>query len=114
VGDQIALRALFRGGICIDIEKAGHTLLEVWSRFKEDRASDGSMITPEPFDDAVREWKAVKLGKGVSQRYVDEAEQVFNRFAEGRTKEFVHRFTHLDLTFVSVFNPGRRIGPLTN
>jgi integrase len=83
--------------ICIDIERAGHTLLEVWSRFKEDKASDGSMITPKPFDDAVREWKAVKLGKGASQRYVDEAEQVFNRFAEGKTKEFVHRFTHLDL-----------------
>lgn len=83
--------------VCIDIEKSGHSLLEVWSRFKEDKSADDSMITPMEFDKGVEEWKAVKLGKEVSQRYVDEAEQVFMRFAEGRTKEFIHRFTFSDL-----------------
>ena len=31
--------------VWINIEKSGHTLLEVWSRFKEDKESDDSMIT---------------------------------------------------------------------
>jgi hypothetical protein len=83
--------------VCIEVEKSGHTLLEVWSRFKEDKSSDDSIVTPMAFDDAVEEWKDVKRGKGTSERYVDEAAQVFLRFAEGRTKEFVHRFTFTDL-----------------
>ena len=83
--------------VCIDIEKSGHTLLQVWSRFKEDKAADDSMITPMEFHKAVTAWKQVKLDAGKSQRYVDEAEQVFLRFAEGRTSQFVHRFTFTDL-----------------
>ena len=83
--------------VCIDVEKSGHTLLDVWTRFKEDKTADDSMITPTAFDLAVEEWKTVKLGKGASQRYVNESAQVFMRFAEGRTKEFVHRFNFTDL-----------------
>lgn len=83
--------------VCIEVEKSGHSLLEVWSRFKEDKSADSSIIVPTKFSQGVEMWKKVKLDAGKSQRYVDECEQVFNRFAKGRTEEFVHRFSYTDL-----------------
>ena len=47
--------------VCLEAEKSGHILFEVWSRFKEDEASDNSIIAPMAFEDAVEEWKQVAL-----------------------------------------------------